>query len=121
MGADRIEVRGLRVVCSIGLLDEERSRRQPIEISFDVEVDLERAGASDDLADTIDYAALVAEAVHIAEAGHHDLLESLADEIGRAALGADERIQACEVTVTKLRPPIAHDVATVGVRRRQER
>ena len=121
MGADRIEVRGLRLVCSVGILEEERTRPQPLELSIDVEFDLTAAGLSDALADTLNYAAIVESARHIAADYHHDLLESLADEVGRSALELDERVIACEVTVTKLRPPIGHDVATVGVRRRSSR
>ncbi len=121
MTSDRIEIRSIRVVAPVGVLDEERDRRQPITIDIDVEVDLAQAGMSDALDDTVNYAAVVELAVRCTVASHHDLLESLADEIGRGTLGLDAAIQAVEVSVTKLRPPIALDVATVGVRRRVER
>jgi dihydroneopterin aldolase len=52
---------------------------------------------------------------------HHKLLESLADEIGRAALEVDSRIEAITVSVTKLRPPVPAHVDTVGVQRRVSR
>ena len=115
---DRIEVEGLRIVASVGVLPEERERPQPLELELVVEVDLGAAGRSDALADTVNYALLVETAVAVAGRAHHDLLESLADEVGRASLALDGRIEAVEVKVTKLRPPIGLDVATVAVRRR---
>jgi len=88
---DRIELRGLRVLGTHGVLPEERDRPQPFEIDIDMEVDLRRAGRSDQLADTIDYGA-VAEAVAAAVAGPHvDLLEHLADRIATAAWEAARR------------------------------
>jgi dihydroneopterin aldolase len=118
MTADRIEITSLRIVASVGVLPEEHDRPQPLELSMSVEVDLSAAGASDALADTVNYAEVVDVALAVAGARHHELLESLADGIGRAALGVDDRIEAVSVSVTKLRPPIGADVATVGVLRR---
>ena len=115
--SDAIVVTGLRVVASVGVLDEERERPQPLIIDCVVDLDLERAGASDSLADTVNYAALVLAADQIARAKHHDLLESLAEEIARAGLDLDARISAVSVSVTKVRPPIGLDVDSVGVRR----
>ena len=118
MTPDRIEISALRLVASVGVLPEEHERPQPLELSLSVEVDLSAAGASDALADTVNYADLIDEALRVAGSRHHELLESLSDEIGRAVLGVDSRIEAVTVSTTKLRPPIGADVATVGVRRR---
>ncbi len=88
---DRIELRGLRILGTHGVLPEERERPQPFEVDIDLEVDLLRAGRSDDLADTIDYGT-VAEAVAAAVAGPHvDLLEALAERIATAAWRAAVR------------------------------
>ena len=50
---DWIEVRGLRVVAICGVLDEERTRAQPLQVDLDVEVDANAAATSDDVADTV--------------------------------------------------------------------
>ena len=118
MMLDRIEITSLRVVASVGVLPEEHDRPQPLELSISVEVDLSADGASDALADTVNYAEIVDAALGVAASRHHELLESLADGIGRASLEVDGRIEAVGVSVTKLRPPIGADVATVGVHRR---
>jgi len=43
------------------------------------------------------------------------LLEALAERIATVVLDADARISAVSVSVRKLRPPVALDMATVGV------
>ena len=118
--SDRIEVRGLRVLGVHGALAEEQSRAQPFEVDLDVECDLGPAAASDALADTVDYGALVATAERVIGSEHHQLLERVAQRIADEVL-ADERVGAVTVTVRKLRPPVPQDVATSGVRIRRER
>jgi dihydroneopterin aldolase len=114
---DRIELHGLRVVASVGALPEEHERRQPLEIDLDLAVDLAPAGASDDLADTVDYG-LVCQRVEelVVGGGHTVLLESLAEKIAARVLGLDDRIAGVTVIVRKLRPPVPQDLATSGVR-----
>ena len=113
---DRIELRGLRVLGTHGVLDEERLRAQPFEVDVDIETSLEAAGRSDDLADTIDYGA-VSHAVAAAVAGPHaDLIEHLAARIVDAVFAAaGPRALAVGVTVRKLRPPVPVDLATAAV------
>ena len=67
---DRIELRGLRIVGTHGVLPEERQRSQPFEVDLDIVADLSRASASDDLEDTVDYGA-VAAAVAAVVSGPH--------------------------------------------------
>lgn len=119
--SDRIELRGLRVVGRVGVLPFERDADQPLELDLDLAVDLAAAGASDDLADTVDYGAVCDAAVAAATAGHVALLERLAARVAEAALAVDPRITAVTVAVRKLRPPVPHDLATSGVRITRER
>lgn len=113
---DRIEVRGLRVLGVHGALPEEQDRAQPFEIDLDVEADLSVAGASDHLADTVDYGALTAVAAAVVGGERFRLLERLADRIASEVADADPRIQAVTVTVRKLRPPLPVDLTSAGVR-----
>ncbi len=55
---DHILVVGLRELGVHGVLPEERTRAQPFEVDLDLSVDLEAAGASDALEDTVDYGTL---------------------------------------------------------------
>lgn len=120
---DAIELRGLRVSGTHGVLPEERTLPQPFEVDLDLELDLRRPGLTDDLADTVDYGA-VAESVAAVVGGEHaDLLEHLAERIARAvvaALGAGRGVKSITVTVRKLRPPVAMSMASAGVRIRRQ-
>jgi dihydroneopterin aldolase len=115
---DTIEVRGLRVVAVCGVFDEERRGPQPLQVDLDVELDGQRAAASDDLDDTVSYSLVCQAAADAIVAATPRLLEHATDVAGRAVLALDVRIDAVTVVVTKLRPPIPLDVATTGVRRR---
>ena len=53
--SDCIQLRGLRVVCVVGVQPEERERAQPLELDIDIYADLSAAGNSDDSQDTVDY------------------------------------------------------------------
>ncbi len=110
-----ILVRGLEVLGVHGVLPEEQTRAQPFGIDLDLEVDLERAGESDDLTDTIDYGAVIDATVRIVETERHRLLERLAARIA-ASCREDARVTSVTVTVRKLRPPVPASLDHVGVR-----
>lgn len=116
MAHDVIELRGLRVSGIVGVLAHERTQVQPLDIDLDVMADLAPAGASDALADTIDYGALCAVAEEVVATTGFALLEALAERIAASLLEADGRIQAVTVWVRKLRPPVAQHLSTSGVR-----
>jgi len=113
--ADTIEIRGLRALCYCGALPEEQARAQPFEVDLDLEVDLTAACASDDLGDTVDYAGVIDAVAAVMEREHVALLERLAERIAQVAM-ADERVRAVTVAVRKLRPPVARQLDTTGVR-----
>jgi dihydroneopterin aldolase len=51
----------------------------------------------------------------------YQLLEALAGRLATALLIVDPRIEAVEVTVRKLHPPLPLDVGSTGVRVRRSR
>ncbi|HEX3839924.1 MAG TPA: dihydroneopterin aldolase [Acidimicrobiales bacterium] len=113
---DRIELRGLRVLGVHGVLPEEQVKPQPFELDLDLEVDLAKAGRSDALDDTVDYAGVVERAgAVISGPERYRLLEALAEAIAATAL-ADGRVASVTVGLRKLEPPLEADIATVGVR-----
>ena len=63
-------------------------------------VDLRAAGRSDDLADTIDYAALAERLRAVAAASRFRLLEALAEALAAEAL-RDPRVGAAEIALRK--------------------
>ncbi len=121
MAGDAIELRGLQFSAIVGVLPQERTEPQPLELDVDLHVDLGKAGASDDLADTVDYGA-VCDAAEAAVTGTaHWLLEALAEHVAGALLAVDDRIASVTVVVRKLRPPVPQQLATSGVRMTRER
>jgi len=117
---DRIELSALRVMALCGILDEELVRAQPFELDVVIEADLSAAGASDDLSDTLDYGAITDRLVAVAVERHHGLMEHLVERLATSVL-TDERVMSVEIVVRKLRPPVAHDLGSAGVRVRRTR
>jgi dihydroneopterin aldolase len=115
-----VEIRGLRVMGVHGALAEERLRAQPFEVDLDVELDADAAVATDDLADTADYGRFVRVATEVVSGRPRNLLESLAGAIAEALLEVD-KVTGVTVTVRKLRPPVASDVRSAGVRVTRQR
>jgi dihydroneopterin aldolase len=118
---DLIELRGLRLAGIVGVLAHEQAQAQPLELDIDVHLDLAPAGASDSLADTVDYGQLCAVAEQVVTSTRYGLLEALAEHLATALLGADPRIEAITIAVRKLRPPVAQQLSTSGVRVTRER
>ncbi|HEX4862801.1 MAG TPA: dihydroneopterin aldolase [Acidimicrobiales bacterium] len=113
---DRIEIRGLRVVGTHGVLAEERERAQPFEVDLDLELDFIKAGRSDALGDTVDYGSVVEAVVRVITGPHSNLLEHLGERIAGAALNAGAPLAtAVTVTVRKLRPPVPFELGSAGV------
>lgn len=116
MAEDRLLLRGLRVMALCGALPEERDRAQPFELDVDISADLELAGHSDRLSDTVDYGSVCAAVGAAAEGGQFTLMEAMAQKVAEVCLDADQRVQRVVVEVRKLRPPVPQQLSTSGVR-----
>jgi 7,8-dihydroneopterin aldolase/epimerase/oxygenase len=114
--SDVIELRELRVSAIVGVLTHERENEQPLELDIDIERSFQEAAASDDLAATTDYAAVLRLATRVTREGEFLLLETVARRVAKEILDFDDAIDGVTVAVRKLRPPVPDLVATVGVR-----
>lgn len=97
---DAITLRGIRVYGRHGANPGERAARQPIDVDVTAELDLEAAQRSDDLAQTLDYAALHERVVRVVATTSYALLEALGGELLDAVF-ADERVIRATVTLSK--------------------
>lgn len=110
-----ILIAGLRELGVHGVLPEEQTRPQPFEVDVELTVNLDPAGDSDSLHDTVDYAA-VAEAIsRVVSSERYQLLERLATRLAEVC-SVDDRVTAVTVTVRKLHPPVRAMVDHVAVR-----
>jgi dihydroneopterin aldolase len=116
-----IALRGLRVRGHHGVLPEERADGQVFVIDAVLSVDATTAAKSDDLADTIDYAALAEDLAAVVAGEPVDLIETLAVRLLDVCL-ADERVSRAEITVHKPEAPVGipfEDIAVTVARGRQ--
>lgn len=111
---DCIRLRGLRALGRHGIAPGERDRAQPFEVDLDLYLDLAPAGQSDDIGKTVDYGPLADGVVELIESESFDLIETLAERIARLAK-RDARVQQVEVSIRKLRPPVAAHLESAGV------
>jgi dihydroneopterin aldolase len=117
---DRIELRGLTVRGHHGVFEHERRHGQEFVVDITVWIDLDRAAASDDLTDTLDYGALAARMADIVGGPARNLIETVAAEIADDVMG-DERVHAVEVVVHKPQAPIPLALNDVAVTIRRSR
>jgi len=115
---DRITLRGMRFLGRHGVSLEERMEPQPIEVDVILPADLREAGASDELSQTIDYAAIFAIVQQAVEGRSFRLLEALAATIATEIL-AQPRVTEVEVAVRKPKAPLPGAFETVEVRIRR--
>jgi dihydroneopterin aldolase len=112
MSDDRITLRGMHFLARHGVTLEERLEPQPFDVDVELETDLSTSAASDDLADTIDYAEVFALVGGVVEGESHRLIEALAGAIADAVL-ATTTADAVTVRVRKPRAPLPGPFETV--------
>lgn len=112
---DRIELRGLVITTIIGTLPHERTLAQPLQIDLSLFVNLRQAGQSDDLGDTVHYGEVTERVAQVVRGAQDRLLERLAERVAESVL-AMPRVEAVEVTVAKLRPPVPEQLHSTAVR-----
>ena len=114
---DRIALREIVAHGRHGVHAEERERPQPFRVDLTLDLDLSRAALSDDLHETLNYAALHRAIVELVETCSYALLERLAAVI-LDRVASDGRIVRAEITIAK---PGLLDGATPSVTLVRER
>lgn len=111
---DKILIRGLRVMGCHGVLPQEKTNEQPYELDITLYCDLSRAGRSDDLNDSVSYAAVASRAAQLVRETDDQLLERLATRIADALL-CEFPVQRVTVRLKKPQAPVEEDFAYMGV------
>ncbi len=112
---DTIIIRDLEVSYHVGVPDEERAHPQRLLLTVEMERDIRRAAATDDLIHTINYYAVSQRLLKLGEGRSWKLIETLAEEIAGIVL-KEFGAAAVTVEVQKFIIPEARHVA-VKVRR----
>ena len=110
---DRIRLSGVRGRGFHGVFDHEQRDGQEFVVDVELEVDLAPAGASDDLADTVNYAEIGADVVARIEGEPLDLIERLAERHRARTRCAHRRSTRSTVTVHKPQAPVGCPFADV--------
>jgi dihydroneopterin aldolase len=100
---DHVSIRDLGVAAVIGWHPWEREIEQTLVFNVDLDADVRRAAASDDLADALDYSAVAAAIATVVRDGQFRLIETAAERV------AEHLLSAFPVTSLRLelRKPIA--------------
>lgn len=117
---DRITLTGLRVHGRHGVHDYERRSGQEFVVDATVWLDLAAAAATDELAATLDYAALAQRAAKIVAGDPCDLIETVAARLADDVL-TDQRVHCVEITVHKPHAALPHPFSDVSVTLVRER
>ena len=104
--ADEIFLEGLRFYGFHGVNPEERVLGQRFVVDVAISIDLQRAGQSDDLVDTVSYSDLYKLVRGIVEGTPRNLLESVAEVIASEVLQVFPPVLAVRVTVRKPEAPL---------------
>jgi dihydroneopterin aldolase len=99
---DTVSVRSLNVAAVIGVHDWEREVEQTLLVSVDMEADVRKAAATDDLADALDYSAVAETIAAVLRDGKFRLIETAAERVAERLL-ADFRLPWLRL---ELRKPI---------------
>lgn len=112
---DKIYLNELEFYGYHGVLSEENRLGQRFRVSLVLELDLSKAGKSDDLNDTVSYAEVYNICKDIVEGRPYRLLEAVADKIATSILDYHPFIVQTTVKVIKPDPPIPGHYQSVAV------
>ncbi|MBI2382917.1 MAG: dihydroneopterin aldolase [Gammaproteobacteria bacterium] len=117
---DIIQIRGLKLEAVIGVHAWEQRLPRPLLLDLELATDARRAATRDELADAVDYAAVVAAVCKLATESRYKLLETLAEAVARLLV---TQFGVARVKVTVHKPgavAAAQDVAVTIERARAD-
>jgi 7,8-dihydroneopterin aldolase/epimerase/oxygenase len=118
---DKIYMNQLQFYGYHGLFPEENKLGQRFIVDAVLELDLHKAGESDDMTQSIHYGQAFEVIKDVVEGRAKNLIEAVAEEIAKQLFAAFSLLEACTVKVIKPDPPIAGHYESVAVEIRRER
>ena len=118
---DRIALSGMKFYGYHGCLTEERAKGQEFYVDVNLALSLRRAGKSDELKNTVNYAAVFEIVKSIVEGQSYHLIEAVAERIADTVLERYPEVRTIEVTVHKPSAPLPGNFqAAVTIQRNQK-
>ena len=114
---DRILIEGLICRAHVGVLAAERRKRQKILVDLELPLDLRKAGRSDRVELTVDYAAVAREVKGLAEGRPFRLAEAIAEQAAGRLL-ARFKVRQVAVRVRKFSVPGTKSVGVEVIRKK---
>lgn len=119
---DKIALRGIRLFGKHGVLAEEKTLGQRFVVNISIGTDAKKAGESDRLEDTVNYANVFRIAKDIVQGPPRNLIEKVAEEIAATVLREEKLAE--DITVEVKKPHVALpgelDYAGVEIYRRRD-
>ncbi len=112
---DKIHVNQMEFYGYHGVFPEETRLGQRFAVDLTVELDLSKAGKTDELEHSINYADLYQVCKDIVEGKPYKLVETIAEQIASTILEQFSLVEACHVKVIKPDPPIPGHYKSVAV------
>ena len=107
---DRVLIEGLQVEALVGVYAHERDAVQPLLLDIELGYDNRKPAASDDVADTLDYAAVCARVRQLVAEREPQLLETLAEVLATDLLRSFAAITA----KVRIRKPLGLAALAMG-------
>lgn len=121
MELDKIFVHDMEFYGYHGVFPEENKLGQRFKVDLTVELDLKKAGQSDNLEHSVNYGELYELCKRVVEGETYKLVESIAENIAANILAQYNCISRCTVKVIKPDPPIPGHYRAVAVEIVRER
>lgn len=111
-----IWIKGLEISARHGVNESEKVQEQPFVFDVELTCDLTAAAKSDELSDTVNYAAVCKTITEIAKNRCYNLIEKLAAECAYAVLDRFPAVKGVAIGLNKPRAPMDRKFEGVGVK-----
>ncbi|MEN2775469.1 dihydroneopterin aldolase [Acetivibrio clariflavus] len=118
---DKILLKDIKLYGYHGVLEKEREIGQYFYIDIEIFLDLEPAGITDDLGNTVDYSVVYDIIKDINNKNKFRLIESFAQKISEGLMSNFDKIKTVVVKIRKPDAPIDGDFGWVGVEIKRSR
>ncbi|MBR0260920.1 MAG: dihydroneopterin aldolase [Selenomonadaceae bacterium] len=113
--ADTIFLTGIEVLGRHGCSESERQHEQLFIVDVELYLDLSRAGKTDDLGDTVNYAQVLTDIKKIVSGTPRNLIETVAEDICEILLRKYFLLDGLKITLHKPAPPVKEKFSGAAV------